>query len=65
MLSIFKSYSAKTSLLDDFDFYENREKLFRSQKSTKHTSPKPQVYNSGNYHVYNNGNYHVSSISFV
>nr|AFK48331.1 unknown [Lotus japonicus] len=58
MLSIFKSYSAKTSLLDDFDFYENREKLFRSQKSTKHTSPKPQVYNSGNYHVYNNGNYH-------
>ncbi|XP_050211552.1 YTH domain-containing protein ECT3 [Mercurialis annua] len=26
MLKIFKKYSAKASLLDDFDFYENREK---------------------------------------
>lgn len=56
MLKIFKSYSAKTSLLDDFDFYENREKLFRSQRSTKHTSPEVQE-------VYGNDNYHVCSIS--
>ncbi|RYR63601.1 hypothetical protein Ahy_A04g021391 isoform C [Arachis hypogaea] len=35
MLNIFKSYSAKTSLLDDFDFYENREKLLRSDKKSK------------------------------
>ncbi|RYR11741.1 hypothetical protein Ahy_B04g069260 isoform B [Arachis hypogaea] len=35
MLNIFKSYSAKTSLLDDFDFYENREKLLCSDKRSK------------------------------
>jgi len=58
MLKIFKSYQAKTSLLDDFDFYENREKLFRSQRITEqHTGP--------THEVHNNDSYHVSSISFV
>lgn len=57
MLKIFKNYSAKTSLLDDFDFYENGEKLFRSQKITEHTGPKQEVYSHDNYHV--------SSISFI
>jgi hypothetical protein len=56
MLKIFKSYQAETSLLDDFDFYENREKLSRSQRITEHTGPKQEVYN--------NDSYHVSSISF-
>ncbi|XP_027355178.1 YTH domain-containing protein ECT4 isoform X2 [Abrus precatorius] len=49
MLNIFKSYSAKTSLLDDFDFYEKREKLFRSQRSTKHPSPEPEAYRNNHY----------------
>ncbi|KAJ1420000.1 YTH domain [Sesbania bispinosa] len=50
MLKIFKRYSAKTSLLDDFDFYEKREKLFGSQRSTKQRSPEQEVYGNGNYH---------------
>ncbi|XVE94190.1 hypothetical protein REPUB_Repub01dG0260400 [Reevesia pubescens] len=35
MLNIFKSYSAKTSLLDDFGFYENREKTLNAKKNYK------------------------------
>ncbi|KAK7302364.1 hypothetical protein RJT34_13251 [Clitoria ternatea] len=49
MLNIFKSYLAKTSLLDDFDFYEKREKLFRTQKSTKHVSPDQEVHGNDDY----------------
>ncbi|TKY71395.1 YTH domain-containing family protein 1 [Spatholobus suberectus] len=49
MLNIFKSYSAKTSLLDDFEFYEKREKLFRSQRSTKHARPEQVVSGNDNY----------------
>lgn len=32
MLNIFKNYAAKTSILDDFDFYENREKVMVQKK---------------------------------
>ncbi|XP_013591308.1 PREDICTED: YTH domain-containing protein 1-like isoform X2 [Brassica oleracea var. oleracea] len=32
VLNIFKSYAAKTSILDDFDFYENREKVMVQKK---------------------------------
>lgn len=35
MLNIFKSYSEKTSILDDFNFYEKREKLLKAKRSTK------------------------------
>ncbi|CAH2038444.1 unnamed protein product [Thlaspi arvense] len=35
MLSIFKKYSAVTSLLDDMDFYEEREKSLRGKKDHK------------------------------
>ncbi|GAU24401.1 hypothetical protein TSUD_391100 [Trifolium subterraneum] len=49
MLKIFKSYQAKTCLLDDFDFYENREKLSRSQRITEHADPKQEVYNNDSY----------------
>ncbi|KAK7331577.1 hypothetical protein VNO80_28313 [Phaseolus coccineus] len=49
MLNIFKNYSTKTSLLDDFDFYESREKLFRSQKKTMHARPEQGVYGNANY----------------
>ncbi|CAK8530141.1 unnamed protein product [Lathyrus sativus] len=50
MLKIFKSYQAKTCLLDDFDFYENREKLIRSDKITEHTGQKQEVYNNDSYY---------------
>uniref|UniRef100_A0A1J3EST0 YTH domain-containing family protein n=1 Tax=Noccaea caerulescens TaxID=107243 RepID=A0A1J3EST0_NOCCA len=32
VLNIFKNYAAKTSILDDFDFYENREKVMVQKK---------------------------------
>lgn len=32
MLNIFKSYSAKTSILDDLDVYEDREKAMRVKR---------------------------------
>ncbi|KAK9070971.1 hypothetical protein SSX86_009539 [Deinandra increscens subsp. villosa] len=35
MLEIFKSYSAKTSLLDDLSFYESREKLIKAKRISK------------------------------
>ncbi|CAI9101555.1 OLC1v1038909C5 [Oldenlandia corymbosa var. corymbosa] len=37
MLNIFKSYSAKTTLLDDFLFYENREKTLKAKRISKPT----------------------------
>ncbi|XP_042049800.1 YTH domain-containing protein ECT1-like isoform X1 [Salvia splendens] len=33
ILSIFKNYSAKTCVLDDFNFYENREKALKAKRS--------------------------------
>ncbi|KAK1385899.1 YTH domain-containing protein [Heracleum sosnowskyi] len=33
MLRIFKNYTAKTSLLDDFNFYENREHSLRARRN--------------------------------
>ncbi|KAL0454478.1 UNVERIFIED_CONTAM: YTH domain-containing protein ECT4 [Sesamum latifolium] len=38
MLRIFKSYSEKTSVLDDFYFYEHREEAIRVKRNTKPTS---------------------------
>ncbi|KAG9130265.1 hypothetical protein Leryth_004246 [Lithospermum erythrorhizon] len=38
MLSIFKSYAAKTSILDDLNFYEEREKSFKAKRSSRPTS---------------------------
>ncbi|KAH9603122.1 hypothetical protein KSS87_002696 [Heliosperma pusillum] len=35
MLKIFKSYKSKTCLLDDFDFYENREKALKMGRINK------------------------------
>lgn len=32
MLNIFKNYSAKTSIFDDFEFYENRQKLLHDKR---------------------------------
>ncbi|KAL0732069.1 hypothetical protein Bca4012_028163 [Brassica carinata] len=36
VLDIFKNYAAKTSILDDFDFYENREKVMVQKKLRSH-----------------------------
>jgi YTH domain-containing family protein len=33
MLKIFKNYSNKTSILDDFEFYENRQKAMQDRRS--------------------------------
>lgn len=33
VLNIFKNYSSKTSILDDFDFYENRQKAMQHKRS--------------------------------
>lgn len=44
MLEIFKSYSAKTSLLDDLSFYEKREKVLKAKRISKaafHTEKNP------------------------
>lgn len=32
MLNIFKNYPSKTSILDDFDFYESRQKVMQEKK---------------------------------
>ncbi|KAJ7967996.1 YTH domain-containing protein [Quillaja saponaria] len=47
MLNIFKRYSEKTSLLDDFNFYENRDKSFKT--SSKHTTHNMEAYSNGDY----------------
>ncbi|CAH8355277.1 unnamed protein product [Eruca vesicaria subsp. sativa] len=36
VLDIFKNYAAKTSILDDFEFYENREKVMIQKKLRSH-----------------------------
>ncbi|KAL6517775.1 YT521-B-like domain [Orobanche minor] len=38
MLSIFKNYSERTSVLDDFSFYENREKSLKAKRDAKPAS---------------------------
>ncbi|XAR56301.1 hypothetical protein NMG60_11036736 [Bertholletia excelsa] len=35
MLNIFKSYSGKTSILDDFNFYETREKQLKARRDNE------------------------------
>ncbi|KAK9750173.1 hypothetical protein RND81_02G178300 [Saponaria officinalis] len=44
MLKIFKSYSAKTSLLDDFDFYESREKTLQMRRSSKSGAHQTDIF---------------------
>ncbi|GFP95082.1 yth domain-containing family protein 2 [Phtheirospermum japonicum] len=43
MLSIFKSYSETTSVIDDFNFYENREKALKAKRNTSQTNGDPDV----------------------
>ncbi|XP_050378061.1 YTH domain-containing protein ECT3-like isoform X2 [Argentina anserina] len=47
MLNIFKSYAPKTSLLDDFNFYENREKSLQAKRGSKPATLKIEAYIDG------------------
>lgn len=51
MLSIFKKYSAKTSILDDFNFYENREKSLQTKRSSKQVPSPIELYNNRDFPV--------------
>ncbi|KAF5444395.1 hypothetical protein F2P56_036877 [Juglans regia] len=48
MLCIFKSYTAKTSLLDDFKFYESRVRSLHS-KSSKPATLQMDMYSNGDF----------------
>lgn len=43
MLKIFKNFTSKTSLLDDFIFYENREKSLRVKRGNKPATLKMEL----------------------
>ncbi|KAL6176506.1 hypothetical protein ACLB2K_053139 [Fragaria x ananassa] len=47
MLNIFKSYEPKTSLLDDFNFYENREKSLQAKRGSKPATLKIETNDDG------------------
>ena len=47
MLKIFKSYDAETSILDDFEFYEEREKIIQDRKARRQPSLPSGVVESG------------------
>ncbi|XP_073102108.1 YTH domain-containing protein ECT4 isoform X3 [Elaeis guineensis] len=46
MLSIFKNHDADTSILDDFDFYEEREKAMQERKAWQLQHQQQQLSNS-------------------
>lgn len=50
MLSIFKNYSAKTCVLDDFNFYEDREKALKAKRGVVSVS-QPNSFSNGDYEV--------------
>lgn len=51
MLSIFKKYSAVTYLLDDMDFYEEREKSLRMKKEHKPATLRMDLFKEKDYDV--------------
>lgn len=51
MLNIFKRYSAKTSILDDLDFYEDREKAMRVKRCKETASRKMEIRVSREFYV--------------
>ncbi|KAL1546067.1 YT521-B-like domain containing protein, variant 2 [Salvia divinorum] len=51
ILSIFKNYSAKTCVLDDFNFYENREKALKAKRGGVTVSQTTNGFRNGDYEV--------------
>ncbi|KAH6805762.1 evolutionarily conserved C-terminal region 11 [Perilla frutescens var. frutescens] len=49
ILSIFKNYSAKTCVLDDFNFYENREKALKVKRGGGVAASHTNGYRNGDY----------------
>ncbi|XP_010544088.1 PREDICTED: YTH domain-containing family protein 2-like isoform X2 [Tarenaya hassleriana] len=49
MLDIFKKYSAEMSLLDDMDFYEEREKALKAKKANKPATLRMDLYKNIDY----------------
>lgn len=43
VLKIFKEHSSKTCILDDFEFYEVREKTIKERKSKEQQLPKQVI----------------------
>ncbi|XP_073270195.1 uncharacterized protein [Primulina huaijiensis] len=53
ILGIFKNYSEKTSVLDDFNFYENREKSLKAKRNAKQVSqPQTNGFNRGDFEMH-------------
>ncbi|XP_021720560.1 YTH domain-containing family protein 2-like isoform X2 [Chenopodium quinoa] len=48
MLKIFKNYLSKTSLVDDLEFYEGREKSLQMKRSSKSGGHQTEVFGNGN-----------------
>ncbi|PON50679.1 YTH domain containing protein [Parasponia andersonii] len=48
MLNIFKNYEAHSSILDDFDFYEDRHKAMQERKAGRQTNPVSMSVIGGN-----------------
>lgn len=55
MLSIFKNYSVKTCVLDDFSFYEDREKVLKAKRGgvvgVAAAASQPNDFTNGDYEV--------------
>ncbi|KAL7002063.1 YTH domain-containing protein [Sarracenia purpurea var. burkii] len=49
MLNIFKNYLLKKSILDDFNFYENREKSLKAKRNSKLPSSQIEMHNNHNF----------------
>ncbi|CAI5465271.1 unnamed protein product [Closterium sp. Yama58-4] len=43
MLRIFKDYMSRTSILDDFDFYDKRQKAMQARKEPQSSAPQQQA----------------------
>ena len=46
MLKIFKDYDARTTIIDDFDFYDDRERVLKERKARQQASSTTDVPDS-------------------
>jgi len=49
LVKIFKDHASKTSILDDFAFYENRQKIMLEKKAKQHQPPKQACFTNALY----------------